>query len=54
MAKILEERIVIRVSKLVKESVADHSLVDGEVLSSIEAVAAELLGDQVVVEATVE
>ena len=54
MAKVLEQRIVIKVSKLVKESVADHSLIDGDILASIEAVAAELLGDQVVVEATVE
>jgi hypothetical protein len=49
MAKIIEENIIIKVSKLVKIS-ADESLVPEETLQALEAVAQELLGDSVIVE----
>jgi hypothetical protein len=50
MAKIIEENIVIRVSKLVRDK-SSENLVSVETLQSLEAVAQELLGDGVVVEA---
>ena len=49
MAKIIEENIIIKVSKLVKIS-TDESLVSEETLQALEAVAQELLGDSVIVE----
>ena len=49
MAKIIEENIIIKVSKLVKIS-ADEGLVSEETLQALEAVAQELLGDSVIVE----
>ena len=49
MAQILEENIVIKVSKLVKNG-AGESLVPAETLQALEAVAQELLGDTVIVE----
>lgn len=50
MAKITEQLIVIKVSKLVKNNEDIVRLVDNEVLASLEAVASELLGNQVIVE----
>jgi hypothetical protein len=51
MAKIHEEVLVVKISKLVKEfDPADNSIVSEEVLFSLEQVAQELLGDHVVVE----
>lgn len=49
MAQIIEENIVIKVSKLVKSSSGDE-LVTQDTLSALEAVAQELLGDSVIVE----
>ena len=49
MAKILEENIVIKVSKLVKDG-ADESLVSEDVIKALESVAEELLGNGVIVE----
>lgn len=49
MAKILEENIVIKVSKLVKNN-SDETLVAEDTLQALEAVAQELLGDSVIVE----
>lgn len=49
MAKILEENIVIKVSKLVKNG-SDENLVPEETLQAIEQVAQELLGAAVIVE----
>jgi hypothetical protein len=50
MAKIIEENIVIRVSKLVRDK-SDTTLVSVENLQALEAVAQELLGSDVIVEA---
>ena len=49
MAQIIEENIVIKVSKLVRTG-GDESLVPAETLQALEAVAQELLGDTVIVE----
>lgn len=49
MAQVLEENIIIRVSKLVKKS-SDESLIPQETLLALEEVAQELLGDSVIVE----
>jgi hypothetical protein len=51
MAKIAEEIVVIKLSKLVKDSEADSvQLITAETLANLEAVAQELVGDGVVVE----
>ena len=49
MAKIIEEAIVIKVSKLVKNGTGEN-IVPDETLQALEQVAQELLGDSVVVE----
>lgn len=49
MAKIIEEIIVIKVSKLVKDG-ADQHLVPQDTVAALEQVAQELLGDSVIVE----
>ena len=49
MAQVIEEAIVIKVSKLVKNG-AGESLVPAETLVALEQVAQELLGDGVIVE----
>jgi hypothetical protein len=49
MAQIIEENIIIKVSKLVKQS-AGESLVTNDTLQALEQVAQELLGDAVIVE----
>lgn len=49
MAQILEENIIIKVSKLVKTSNGEQ-LVPQETLAALEQVAQELLGDAVIVE----
>ena len=51
MAKIHEEVLVVKISKLVKElDPTDNSIVSEEVLFSLEQVVQELRGDNVVVE----
>jgi hypothetical protein len=52
MAKIVEEIVILRVSKLLKnkEDTSDVLLADNEFLSSLEQVATELLGDGITVE----
>lgn len=49
MAKILEENIIIKVSKLVKND-TNENLVPADTLQALEAVTQELLGDTVIVE----
>lgn len=49
MAQILEENIVITVSKLVKSG-TNEQLVSDDTLIALEQVAQELLGDAVIVE----
>ena len=50
MAKIHEEVIVIKVSKLVKDSADVGTVVSEDVTAALQSVAEELLGDSVVVE----
>lgn len=49
MAQIIEENIIIKVSKLVKSNDGE-TLVTSDTVSALEAVAQELLGDAVIVE----
>lgn len=51
MARIVEEVIVIKLSRLVKDSEVTENLASPEVVASIEQVAQQLVGDSVVVEA---
>ena len=50
MAQVLEENIVIKVSKLVKSAVGSQELVSDDSLVALEQVAQELLGPDVIVE----
>ena len=52
MAKIIEETVILRVSKLLKnkEDTSDILLADNEFLNSLEQVATELLGSGITVE----
>lgn len=51
MAKILEEVILIKLSKIVKDSAdVDAIIADDNVLAALEQVAQELVGDSIVVE----
>ena len=52
MAKIVEDVVVIKFSKIVKDSEADKTEIAGsEVLAALEQVAQELAGEGIVVEA---
>jgi len=52
MAKIVEDVIVIKLSKIVKDSDKDNvNLANPEILAALEQVAQELVGDGIVVEA---
>jgi hypothetical protein len=51
MAKIHEEIVVIKLSKLVKDTDSDTTLAADDVVSALQSVAEELLGAGVVVEA---
>jgi len=51
MAKIVEEVLVVKFSKIVKDSEADSAnLLSNDVASAVEQVAQELVGDSIVVE----
>ena len=51
MAKIVEDILVVKFSKIVKDSDADNSgLVNNDIKSALEQVAQELVGDGIVVE----
>jgi hypothetical protein len=50
MAKIVEELVIIKVSKLVRDSDAGEKLLDSKAINSIEQVVQELVGDGIVVE----
>lgn len=50
MAKIHEEVIVVKVSKLVKNDDDVAALINEDVVTALEQVAQELLGDSVIVE----
>jgi len=50
MAKIVEDVIVIKFSKIVKDSELDTSVAGPDIEAALEQVAQELIGDGVVVE----
>jgi len=51
MAKIIEEIIVIKLSKLIKNSDnINHDLVHSDILNGLEAVVQELVGTDIIVE----
>lgn len=50
MAKIYEELIVIKLSKLHKESQSVDTLAGEEIVANLEAIVQQLVGDDVVVE----
>ena len=54
MAKIQEQIIAIKLSKLVKDNATDQNLADSESVTALEQVAQELFGDGVVVEIITE
>ena len=54
MAKIQEQIIAIKLSKLVKDTDQEQSLTDSESISALETVTQELFGNGVVVEIITE
>lgn len=50
MAKIQEQSVVIKFSKLVKDDSNSTSVIDSDVVASLEAVAQELAGQGIIVE----
>lgn len=50
MAKIVEDVVVIKFSKIVKDGDADVEIVGQELISALEQVAQELMGSGVIVE----
>lgn len=50
MAKIIEENIVVKISKLVKDPDAGAELTTPDMLQNLEAIAQELVGSNVIVE----
>lgn len=54
MAKIYEESIVIKLSKLVKNDQQVESMTNDEILAALEQVVQELVGDSIVVEIDVK
>lgn len=53
MSKIIEETIVITIGRLVKEGAEVESLATQEIVTSIESIAQELIGDSAIIEARV-
>ena len=51
MAKILEEIVVIKLSKLIKDSESGSELASDEFVSALQSVAEELAGPGIVIEA---
>jgi len=54
MAKIHEEIIVIKVSKLLKDNESADAILNPEVVASLEAVVQELSGDRALVELAID
>lgn len=50
MAKIVEENVVIKVSKLVRSDMGTQDIITTETLQALEQVVQELVGDSVIVE----
>ena len=54
MAKIVTETVTVEISRLIKGNQEVDSLITGELVSTVEAVVQELVGDQAVVEIKLE
>jgi len=50
MAKIIEQLVVIKLSKLVKDSEQDQQLMDNETIGSLEEVVQSLVAESTIVE----
>lgn len=50
MAKVLEESVIIKFSKLVKNSQGDDRIVTEEIVGALEQVAQELCGPEIIAE----
>jgi hypothetical protein len=50
MAKIVEDIVIIKFSKIVKDSESGVEIINNDIQSALEQVAQELVGDAVVVE----
>jgi hypothetical protein len=50
MAKIVEDIVIIKFSKIVKDSESGVEIINNDIKSALEQVAQELVGDAVVVE----
>jgi hypothetical protein len=54
MAKIIEQHAIVKFSKISKDSDSSTTVVDPEVLQSLEQVIQEIVGDSIVVELSIE
>ena len=54
MAKIIEQHVLVKFSRIAKESSNSQEVLDPEVLLNLEQVIQEIVGDNVVVELSVE
>jgi hypothetical protein len=50
MAKVVEDVLVLKVSKLVRDDVSEDNIVSEEIQAALEQVAQELVGDGILVE----
>lgn len=51
MARVLEDVLVLKLSKLVKDDSTEDSIITEEIHAALEQVAAELVGEGIIVEA---
>lgn len=54
MAKLNSQTLTIKISKMVRDSDPEVELIDGELISQLEAVMIELAGGDVMVEVSIE
>jgi hypothetical protein len=50
MAKVIEDVVVVKFSKLVKDDADNHDIATKEILQTLEQVSQELAGDGIIVE----
>ena len=50
MAKIIEELVIVKLSKMVRDDSDDQNLLDNKTINNIEQVVQEIVGDGVVIE----
>lgn len=54
MAKIIERRLLVRFSKIAKDTDGSAEIIDPELLLNLEQVIQEIVGDSVIVELDIE